>query len=176
MCDPSIYDLVDEVEDEDDGDDAMDVTMRHGSIHLVLSADLMIILKIILWFNWWLYWWLYWWLSGDHFIQGSDDYCNDFYSAITCSSWPMMPMMRRTRAQIANQNCCTNATQIVVTSDDFFIRDGQCWKREKRRSSVLKINLGVVDSVAHHHHAAVEVQQPGNFFFKNAHPLKNNHM
>ena len=39
----SICDLVDEVEDEDDGDDAMDVTMRHGSIHLVLSADLMII-------------------------------------------------------------------------------------------------------------------------------------
>ena len=64
---------------------------------------------------------------------------------------------------MANQNCCTNATRIIVTSDESFIQDGQCSLNVQEG---YKRNLGIVESVAQHHAAAVEVQQPGRKFLK----------
>ena len=64
---------------------------------------------------------------------------------------------------MANQNCCTNATRIVVTSDDSFIQDGQCSLNVQEG---YKRNLGIVESVAQYHAAAVEVQEPGRKFLK----------
>ena len=114
---PYVCDLVDQVEDEDDGDDDLDVTHAHiakealSGRRLLWSSHLMIMyLASIL-----------------------------ISTQLITSGQSTKRKKRRPRAQMANQNCCTNATRIVVTSDESFIQDLKCCSLEdetRRRTSV----------------------------------------
>ena len=61
---------------------------------------------------------------------------------------------------MASQNCWRKATRIVVTSDESFIQDVLLDEKE----DVSNGNLGIVESIADHHAAAVQVQKPGGSY------------